>query len=94
LLCGCLKGTEGLSPEAFEVGAELSDPSRVDAVDPAIGLGSVDHQARALQHQEVLGYRRATDGKVTGDVPDGHRPSGEALENRTPGRIAKHGQWL
>src|SRR5207253_8482212 len=50
---------------------------------------SIGHEARLLQHAQVLGDRGAADGKVAGDLADRQRTVDQALEDRPPRRVAE-----
>jgi len=91
LFDGELVGRQGAIPELIEVGAQLAEAVAVDLVDAAVAGAAVDNETRVLEHLEVLGDRGPADGQPAGELADRARASGDALEDRAPGGIAKGG---
>ena len=61
----------------------------VDPVEPASPLLAVAHEARLLQHPQVLRDRRPADRQAMGELADRARAFLERLEDQPPGGVAE-----
>jgi hypothetical protein len=89
LFDGRLEGRHGLIPEPVEVLAQGVDPVRVELVDAAVAGRPVDHEARVLEHLEVLRDRGPADRQLTRELADGRRTVRQPLEDRLSCGVAK-----
>src|SRR5215469_7600146 len=91
-LGGLVKGPQCVVPDAIEVGPYRTQPFGVELVDPPRALGAADDEPAVLEHAKMLGYRRAADRQLPGQLPDRVRAPGQQLEDRPPGRVADQAQ--
>src|SRR5262249_41516614 len=91
--CACGRNRrQCLAQKLAEPLAQRAEPVGVDVVDAPGALGPVRHQARLLQHLEMLRYRRAADRKSARDRADRLGSELEPLEYPAAGRIGQRRQ--
>jgi len=78
-----------MGPELFEVFAQALDTRGVHGIQPSSSDGFVGHQVRPLEYAEVLGDRRAADGKLASQFAHRDRTIEEPLEDRAARRVTQ-----
>jgi hypothetical protein len=89
LFDGGLVGRKRPCPEPIEIVTELAQPGRINLIDPPSTGRPIGHEARVLQHLEVLGHGGPADRELPSELPDRPWTLREELEDRTPHRFAE-----
>src|SRR5260370_33156289 len=76
-------------PELVEVRPQGGDALGIELIEPPGALLAVDHQARLLEHLEVLGDRGTSDWQPSGELTHRAGAFGQQLEDRPPGGVAQ-----
>src|SRR5260370_7041734 len=87
LFHGLLERNKSPIPELVEVRPQGGDALGIELIEPPGALLAVDHQARLLEHLEVLGDRGTSDWQPSRELT--HRPGafGQQLEHRPASRV-------
>jgi hypothetical protein len=88
------EGFESVIPEPVKISAQAFDAGRVQLVDAAVSDLVIENEVGVLEHTQVLRDRRPANRESLGDLVDGGRPFGQALENGQPGWISQRDQLL
>src|SRR6266481_5012590 len=89
LFHGLLERKKSSAPELVEVRAQGADSLGIELIEPPGALLAVDHEARLLEHLEVLGDRGARDWQLSGELPHRAGTFGQQLEDRPPSGVAQ-----
>ena len=79
-------------PERVELRAQGRQAGGVGLVDAPVALGAVHHQARILEHPQVLGDRGAADRQITGKLANSAGPLRDVGEDLASRRVAQRGE--
>src|SRR5437879_2919307 len=89
LFHGLLERTKSPIPELVEVGAQGAHALGIELIQPPGPLLAVDHQARLLEHLEVLGDRGTRDRQLSGELTHRAGAFGQELEDRPASGVAQ-----
>jgi hypothetical protein len=87
--CRALVRGEGVIPETIEVRPEGFDARRVQLVEAAVSIRTIDDQVRLFENSQVLRDRRAADREGLRELADRLRSLKQSFEDGSPGWIAE-----
>src|SRR3954454_1643371 len=83
-----LKGRQRLVPEPLKLLTQRRQAGWVGLIDAPVPQRPVDHQARVLEHPQVLRDCGAADGQLAGQFADGPGTLSDAGEDLASRRVA------
>src|SRR5215471_19311010 len=88
-LYGFLEPLQAVGPELVEEIPQPREAFRADHVQPPLALRADRHQARVLEHLQVLGDRLLSDVELLRDLVDRSRVVAHQSQDRPPVRVGE-----